>query len=173
MEKTHRISLLAAVVAAAMLTSACSDDVPPPPTDGPAGEAQELEHRHHDHDHAEMPRTPAPDDARVFFIEPDDGATLSSPVTVVFGLEGMEVVPAGVERDNAGHHHLLINVETLPDMNAPLPATDQVVHFGTGQTEAEIELPAGTHTLQLLLGDHLHRPHDPPVFSEQITITVE
>lgn len=118
-------------------------------------------------------RSPAPEGARVYFISPQDGDTVSSPVQVRFGLEGMGVAPAGVERADTGHHHLLINLETLPSLDSPLPASDQVVHFGGGQTEAEISLPAGEHRLQLLLGDHFHIPHQPPVLSETITIRVE
>ena len=117
--------------------------------------------------------TPAPEDAKVYFISPQDGDSVSSPVTIHFGLSGMGVAPAGVKQDNTGHHHLLINLDTLPAMDQSLPATDQIVHFGGGQTEAEIELPAGEHRLRLLLGDHFHIPHQPPVMSEEITITVK
>ena len=84
----------------------------------------------------------------------------------------MGVAPAGVQFENTGHHHLLINVEELPPESLPLPATDQVLHFGLGQTETDLELPPGQYTLQLVLGDHLHIPHEPPVMSEKITITV-
>lgn len=119
-------------------------------------------------------RSPAPADARAYIISPEDGSTVSNPVTVVFGLEGMGIAPAGTETDNTGHHHLLINTDpgTL-DLDTSLPATDQIVHFGGGQTQVTKELPAGTHTLQLLLGDWSHVPHDPPVMSEVITITVD
>ncbi len=119
-----------------------------------------------------MPRSSAPDRARAYIISPADGETVSSPVTVKFGLQGMGVAPAGVQQANTGHHHLLIDVAEAPPSDLPLPATDQVVHFGGGQTETTIELAPGTHTLQLVLGDHLHIPHNPPVRSEQITITV-
>ncbi|NEZ03639.1 DUF4399 domain-containing protein [Wenzhouxiangella sp. XN201] len=122
-----------------------------------------------------LERTPAPEQAKVYFIAPHDGDTVTSPVTVRFGLEGMGVAPAGVDHDQTGHHHLLIDTgpDTMPAMDQPLPTTDQVVHFGGGQTEVEIELEPGEHTLQLLLGDHRHVPHDPAVKSERITITVE
>lgn len=122
-----------------------------------------------------LERISAPDNARLYFIAPDDGDTVTSPVTVRFGLEGMGVAPAGVDQQGTGHHHLLIDVDeaNLPAMNMPLPTSDQVVHFGGGQTEVDIELEPGEHTLQLLLGDHRHVPHDPAVMSEKITITVE
>jgi hypothetical protein len=84
----------------------------------------------------------------------------------------MGVAPAGVEAGNTGHHHLLINVETPPPEGQPLPATDEIRHFGLGQTETELELEPGQYTLQLVLGDHLHIPHQPPVRSMPITITV-
>lgn len=119
-------------------------------------------------------REAAPDGAKAYFIAPADGATLSNPVTIVFGLEGMGVAPAGVEQENTGHHHILINTDAATiNMDEPLPATDQIVHFGGGQTQVTTDLPAGTHTLQLLLGNWTHIPHNPPVLSEAITITVE
>ncbi|NND45984.1 MAG: DUF4399 domain-containing protein [Xanthomonadales bacterium] len=108
----------------------------------------------------------------LYFISPADGAVTGTEVSVKFGLRGMGVAPAGVEREGTGHHHLLIDLEELPDLAQPLPATGNVRHFGGGQTEAVIELAPGTHTLQLLLGDHAHIPHDPPVVSEKITIEV-
>jgi len=119
--------------------------------------------------------TPAPAGAEVYFITPQDGATVSSPVTVRFGLKGMGVAPAGVEKEKTGHHHLLIDAETPSGdaLNEPLPADDHHKHFGGGQTETTIELAPGTHTLQLLLGDWSHIPHNPPVMSPKITITVE
>ena len=180
MQKRHHMSLVAGLVAGGMLVSGCSDrDPPEPPATAPGETAAHAERTHADHTHEDtrgepsgLPRSTAPEDARVFFISPADGDTVSSPVTISFGLEGMEVVPAGEEQENAGHHHLLINLDELPAMDFPLPATDQVVHFGGGQTETELELPPGTHTLQLLLGDHMHIPHDPPVLSDTITITV-
>jgi hypothetical protein len=109
----------------------------------------------------------------VYFIAPIDGAKLTSPITIKFGLKGMGVAPAGVDRPNTGHHHLLINLTALPDMTSSLPATDNIKHFGGGQTETTLELPKGTHTLQLLLGDYAHVPHKVPVMSEKITITIE
>lgn len=122
-----------------------------------------------------LERTAAPEDAKLYFVSPQDGETVSSPVTVRFGLEGMGVAPAGVEHERTGHHHLLIDVgkDNMPPMDMPLPTTDHVVHFGGGQTETEIELEPGEHTLQLLLGDHRHVPHEPAVMSEKIKIKVE
>lgn len=114
----------------------------------------------------------APADAQVYFIEPVDGATVATSFNVKFGLKGMGVAPAGVEKKNTGHHHLLINVDNV-DLGKPLPASDQYRHFGGGQTETEISLEPGTYTLQLILGNHLHIPHNPAVVSEKITVTVK
>lgn len=114
----------------------------------------------------------APENARLYFISPLDGATVKNPVVVRFGLKNMGVAPAGVDMENTGHHHLLIDTG-LPPLDQPVPADDQHLHFGKGQTETELTLAPGRHTLQLLLGNHLHVPHNPPVISEQITITVE
>jgi hypothetical protein len=119
-----------------------------------------------------LPRSPRPEGARLYFITPADGETLTSPVTVRFGLSGMGVSPAGVEHEGAGHHHLIVDAD-LPPMDLPVPKSDHYRHFGAGQTEVELELEPGRHTLQLLLGDHLHIPHQPPVVSERITITVQ
>jgi len=117
-------------------------------------------------------RTPAPGGAVVYIVSPQDGATVSSPVTVVFGLKGMGVAPAGVEKDKTGHHHLIIDAE-LPPLDEPVPSDDNHRHFGGGQTEVTVELALGPHSLQLLLGDQNHVPHDLPVQSEKITVTVE
>ena len=119
----------------------------------------------------EIPRQAAPEGARVYIVSPVDGESVTSPVTVRFGLAGMGVAPAGVERPKTGHHHLVIDAPT-PSPKLPIPADDNHKHFGGGQTETVIELEPGQHTLQLVLGDHLHVPHDPPVVSETITITV-
>ncbi|WP_240339548.1 DUF4399 domain-containing protein [Marinobacter sp. BW6] len=115
----------------------------------------------------------APANAGVYFVQPTDGATVEQTFKVVFGLRNMGVAPAGVEKSGTGHHHLLIDTEVPSDLSKPLPATDQVKHFGGGQTETEITLSPGKHTLQLLLGNHMHVPHNPPVVSEKITVTVE
>ncbi len=115
--------------------------------------------------------TPAPKNAEVYFITPQNGAVVSSPVTVKFGLSGMGVAPAGVKKNATGHHHLLVDAEQLPPEDQPMG--DNVTHFGGGQTQTELELEPGEHTLQLIMGDHSHVPHDPPVVSEKITITVK
>ncbi len=108
----------------------------------------------------------------VYFLSPEDGARVTSPVTVRFGLRGMGVAPAGVQAPNTGHHHLLIDVDTLPPEDQPLPSNDHIRHFGGGQTQTELALEPGQHTLQLVLGDANHIQHQPPVRSEKITITV-
>lgn len=118
-------------------------------------------------------RSSAPEGARAYIVSPADGSTVPNPVTIVFGLEGMGVAPAGTEKDHTGHHHLLINTDASAlDLDSGLPANDQIIHFGGGQTQVTKELPTGTHTLQLLLGDWSHVPHNPPVMSQVVTITV-
>jgi hypothetical protein len=119
-----------------------------------------------------MPRTSAPEGARVFFITPADGAVMPGTFTVEFGVEGMAVVRAGDNAPASGHHHLLIDTD-LPDLALPIPADANHVHFGDGRSSTELTLPAGAHSLQLLFADHLHIPHDPAVYSERITVTVE
>ena len=119
-----------------------------------------------------LPRSASAEGARIFFITPTDGATVSNPVKIEFGIEGMSVVKAGDATPNSGHHHLIVNAD-LPDLGVPIPANDNYIHFGDGSTATEITLEPGQHTLQMLLGDHLHIPHDPPLVSETITITVE
>ncbi len=114
-------------------------------------------------------RSAAPEDARVYIAAPADGAVVPETFTVEFGLAGMGVAPAGIDQANTGHHHLLIDGE-VPAMDAPLG--DNVRHFGGGQTQTTVTLEPGEHTLQLILGDHLHIPHDPPVVSEPITVIV-
>lgn len=122
---------------------------------------------------AQMAKQKSAEGAVVYVASPAAGATVSSPFTVRFGLKGMGIAPAGVNHANTGHHHLLIDVAQMPDFNAPLPATDNIKHFGGGQTETELTLPPGQHTLQLVLADYLHTPHDTPVVSEKVTITVK
>jgi Domain of unknown function (DUF4399) len=120
-----------------------------------------------------LAREPAPAGAEVYIVSPKDGATVKSPVTVVFGLKGMGIAPAGIKFDNTGHHHLLIDSELPADLSQPLAANERSVHFGKGQTETSLTLSPGKHTLQLVLGDSLHIPHDPVVASKKITINVE
>jgi len=117
-------------------------------------------------------RTPSAAGAEVYIISPKNGAKVTSPFVVQFGLKGMGIAPAGVKIENTGHHHLLIDTDPPADASAPLPASDKVVHFGKGQTETTLTLPPGKHTLQLLLGDAGHVPHNPQVISKKITITV-
>jgi hypothetical protein len=120
-----------------------------------------------------LPRTPAPANASVYLVSPANGATVKGPqVTVVFGLKGMGISPAGMKMDNTGHHHLLIDSDLPADLSQPIPANDNSVHFGKGQTETTVTLKPGKHTLQLLLGDHLHVPFNPVLASDKITITV-
>ncbi|MGD8640312.1 MAG: DUF4399 domain-containing protein [Gammaproteobacteria bacterium] len=117
--------------------------------------------------------TPAPKDAKVYIISPSPGEIVTSPVTVRFGLVNMGVAPAGVDKKNTGHHHLLVDVKNLPAMDKPVPSDKQHIHFGGGQTQVVLELPKGKHTVQLLLGDKNHVPHTPPVMSEKVTFTVQ
>ena len=121
---------------------------------------------------AVLPRTASAAGASVFFITPEDGATVTNPISIEFGIEGMNVVKAGTEQAHSGHHHLLIDTG-LPNPALPIPADEQHVHFGDGSTATEITLQPGQHTLQMLLGDHQHIPHNPPLVSEVITITVK
>jgi hypothetical protein len=165
------ITALAAGAAAA-LVSACN-----PQTEGPSPEPSAHDHPGAHEVMAEtspvrMPRSPSPDGARLFFIAPSDGDTVSSPFRVEFGIEGMQVVTAGDNTPDSGHHHLLIDTG-LPELGLPIPADGNHVHFGDGSTSTELSLEPGQHTLQLLLGDHLHVPHEPPVFSAPITIRVK
>jgi len=121
---------------------------------------------------AELPRTAAPPEAKVYFISPSDGQVIKGDVTVRFGLVGMGVAPAGTVLEATGHHHLIID-SPLPALDQPLPKDDSHLHFGKGQTEVVVKLAPGKHTLQLILGDANHIPHLPPVVSEKITITVK
>ena len=116
--------------------------------------------------------TKAPESAGVYFISPANGDTVSSPFKVQFGLTGMGVAPAGTDKENTGHHHLIIDAKLDDTMN-PIPNDANHKHFGGGQTETMLDLPAGEHTLQLVLGDKSHVPHDKPVMSEVIKITVK
>jgi len=118
-------------------------------------------------------RTPSPAGAEVYIVSPKDGAKVSGPVTVVFGLKGMGVAPAGIKFDNTGHHHLLVDTDAPTDLSLPLPADEHNLHFGKGQTETTLTLSPGKHTLQLVFADFLHTPHVPAVISKKVTISVE
>ena len=111
-------------------------------------------------------------EARVYFINLEDGDEVESPFLIQFGLSEMGIAPAGIDRENTGHHHLLINVKDL-DFSKPIPASKNHIHFGGGQTESLVELPPGDYRLQLVLGDMTHTPHTPPVVSKLINITVK
>ena len=148
-----------------LLTAGCGGESGAPAAGQPAPEATGAAA-------PAMAKTPAPDGARVFFITPADGDTVASPVSVEFGIEGMRVVRAGDDSPDSGHHHLLVDT-ALPDLGLPVPADASHIHFGDASTSTELDLGPGEHTLQLLLGDHLHIPHDPPVMSEPITITIQ
>jgi hypothetical protein len=117
-------------------------------------------------------RTPAPKDAVVYIIWPYDGAVIhGGKFWLRMGLKNMGVCPKDCKFPETGHHHVLIDTD-LPPLDAQIPSDRNHLHFGAGQSEARIELPPGKHTLQLLMGDHDHVPHDPPVYSEKITVTV-
>lgn len=119
--------------------------------------------------------TPAPADAKVYFINLKDGDRVISPLVIRFGLSGMGIAPSGTEAPNTGHHHLFIDAPVLEGdaLNEAIPMDEHHVHFGKGQTETTITLSKGQHTLQLVLGDWTHIPHKTPVMSERITVTVE
>ena len=117
-------------------------------------------------------RTPSPPGAKVVILSPKNGADVTNPVVVKFGIQGMTLAPAGTHEPNTGHHHLLIDTDPPADLSKPLPATDKILHFGKAQTETTLTLPPGKHTLQLLLADGNHIPHNPAVMSKKITINV-
>jgi hypothetical protein len=120
-----------------------------------------------------LKRSARPENAMVYIISPKDGDVVSEKVTVRFGLKGMGVAPAGINMPNTGHHHLLLDLKTLPKMSMPIPGDKNHIHFGKGQTETELTLTPGTHTLQLLLGNYMHIPHAKELLSKKITITVK
>ena len=115
--------------------------------------------------------TPSPPGAEEYIIWPYDGATITGGFWIRMGLRNMGVCPKGIDKPQAGHHHVLVDTD-LPPMDQPIPSDRNHLHFGAGETEARLELPPGKHTLQLLLGDHNHVPHNPPVYSNKITVTV-
>lgn len=113
----------------------------------------------------------AAEGADVYLSSPAAGGISLSPITVVFGLKGMGVAPAGVQHDNTGHHHLLVDTDP-PPAGEPIPEDDQHIHLDGGETELTLELPPGEHTLQAVFADHEHRPHDPPLMSPRVTVEV-
>lgn len=160
MRAFSRFTLIPSIVLSALVFGACAQE----PTDSePSAETDPT---------ADVDTRSSAEGTTAYIISPTDGATLESPFLVQFGLTSMGVAPAAVEVENTGHHHLLIDVDELPSMDEPIPATENIRHFGAGQTETVLDLPPGTHTLQLVLGNHAHIPHDPPVVSEKITIEV-
>jgi|TARA_A100001011_G_scaffold254574_1_gene262853 hypothetical protein len=119
----------------------------------------------------------ASENAKVFIVEPTDNQIFTieqaKKINVVFGSKNILIKPAGELVPNSGHHHLLINVDLLPDLSMPIPASDQFIHFGKGQESTVINLPKGRHKLQLILGNHVHIPHKPPVMSDPIYVEVK
>ena len=164
MRRIHPGLMLAAITATSLIAS-CGKEAP----EQPASVAEDSAHATTS---TGMPRTISPDGAAVFFITPADGSIVANPVVIEFGISGMAVVKAGEQQQDSGHHHLIIDAG-LPDLGSPIPASDHYVHFGDASTSTELTLEPGQHTLQLLLGDHLHVPHEPAVTSDTITITVE
>ncbi len=124
---------------------------------------------------AQPAKSPWPEGAKPYIISPKDGDTITGSVSVVMGLKGLGIAPAGIEKEKTGHHHILIDADAPKgdDLLNPLPADDNYKHFGGGQTETSLALKPGTHTLQLIMGDHNHVPYNPPLISDKITITVK
>lgn len=162
MTKSYLVPILVSLAALAACNGGAPDAAPESAATAPSEEPAA----------AALPRSPAPAGAEVFFITPADGDTVSNPVVVEFGIRGLSVVRAGEQQPDSGHHHLIIDAG-LPELGLPIPADEHYVHFGDASTSTELTLEPGEHTLQLLLGDYLHIPHDPAVSSETITITVE
>ena len=146
-----------------LAVTGCSQEASEPASEAPAAAAAAPA--------PTMPRKTSPQGAMVYIISPENGEEVQSPVTVVFGIKGAGIAPAGIDLPNTGHHHLIVDSE-LASMATPIPADAQHIHFGGGQTEATVELSAGEHVLQLALGDYLHIPHDPPLLSDPVTVQV-
>jgi hypothetical protein len=164
MKKSSAVLAVTSLLAIAALSACNKNEAPPPAAADHLNEPASAP--------ASIPRTPSPAGARVFIITPADGATVSSPVLVEFGVEGMAIVPAGTAHPDAGHHHLLVDTD-VPALDQPIPKDANHIHFGDGSASVELNLEPGAHTLQLLLADHAHIPHDPPVVSEKISITIQ
>lgn len=167
-----RLVALIPVASLALLTACGGDESESPLEEAASGAAEVQSEPAPAPEPSGLPRSEGMGGASVFFITPEDGATVSNPVDIEFGIEGMRVVPAGVNEPHSGHHHLLVDTE-LPPLDQPIPADENHIHFGDGSTSTQLELEPGEHTLLLLLGDHLHIPHEPPITSQTITITVE
>jgi hypothetical protein len=167
MPKLPRMTVLASVATAALVAAPVYGQTP---TDKPATQAEQQEHAAPD---SSFKRTPAPADAYVYIGWPNDGETVrTTHIKVWFGTRNFGVAPAGTNRPNTGHHHLLIDTP-VPPLDQPIPNDKNHLHFGLGQTETVIDLPPGTHTLQLLMADGDHIPHDPPLLSKKVTIHVK
>jgi len=163
---------LSALFLAASTLAACSKPADSaPPTTPPAAAATVAPATAAAVPDAVLPRSKAAEGAKEYFIGIKDGDTVTSPFKIAFGVDGMKVVPAGTIEPGTGHHHLIIDSD-LPPQDVPLPMNDHVRHFGKGQLDTELTLPAGTHTLQLEFADATHLPFDPPLVSDKITITV-
>ena len=166
MRKTGALILACGILAACGQPEPPAAPPAPPPTAAPPAAPAAAPP-------AALTRKPAPAGAVAYIIEPTDGARVTNPVRVVFGLKGIGVAPAGVDRNDAGHHHLLVDAPLPADLGLPIPNDEQHRHFGGGQTEVDLTLTPGRHTLQMVLGDHLHIPHDPPIASSVVTIEVQ
>jgi len=153
------------VLTCCLAVTGCSQEASEPASEAPAAATAAPAPA------ATMPRKTSPQGAMVYIISPENGEEVQSPVTVVFGIKGAGIAPAGIDLPNTGHHHLIVDSE-LASMATPIPADAQHIHFGGGQTEATVELSAGEHVLQLALGDYLHIPHDPPLLSDPVTVQV-
>ncbi len=154
-------------IALVLIFATCQSEIGPPNTTDSGIATESVTAQEYTH-------STSAEGAAVYIISPQDGAVLpSGMVNVKFGLSGMGVAPAGIEFPNSGHHHLLINATDSLAMDMPIPTDSAHIHFGLGQTETTLDLGSGTYTLQLVLGDHSHIPHDPPVISDPVTITVE
>jgi len=165
MRKIYALPLALSVVLALSACSKKAEEAPAPPAAEPAATAPTEAP-------AELKSAPAPEGAKVYFVDLKDGAEVTSPVTVKFGVDGIEIAPAGEDKPNSGHHHLIVDGEVAPP-DAPIPVDEHYHHFGKGQTETVLELAPGPHTLQLEFGNYLHVPFNPPLVSDKITITVK
>ena len=171
----HFLIIAGAVVAGLLISHFFFNEPSADKSDLEQSASEVVETKKEDQSEAATPKlvSSSSDGAKVYFLELKDGDIVNSPIQLKFGIENMQVVSAGDMTENSGHHHLLINYDELPDMTQPLPASDTLIHFGGGQTETSIELEPGQYSLQLVLGNWAHVPHDPPVMSDKINITVE